>query len=399
MMLYKLLSEMDRERFELAVVSLRNRGQLNKHIEKLGIPTYGVAMRLPVATPTSCWRLVRLVRRLKPDLIQGWMYHGNLAAQLAGVFARGPAPVVWNVRQSLYGFEYEKWSTAITIKLLAHLSRRPARIIYNSRISAAQHNAFGYESQHSVIIPNGFITNLFTPSPEARRSVRAELGVGEDALLIGLVSRYHPVKDHENFLRAAALLLKSHPEVHFVLCGENVNWVNPNLCRLINELKLAERVHLLNQRQDMPRITAALDIATSSSCAESFPNVIGEAMSCAVPCVVTDVSDLMWILGETGRVVPPRNAAALAQGMRELVEMGAVGRATLGRAARERVIKHFPLKEIALLYDAVYAGALALPAIEPISTVSNVRYHNFREHAAASADSQPPERSAALGSD
>src|SRR5882724_3688140 len=338
MMLYKLLSELNRERFDPVVVSLRNRGLLNRRIESLGVPVYSVAMRLALPTPTSCWRLIRLIRRLKPDLIQGWMYHGNLAAQIAGAFASRTVTVVWNVRQSLHGLNYEKRSTAIVIKLGALLSSLPARVIYNSKSAAAQHGVMGYQLQNGVVIPNGFITKLFTPSLEARRSVRTELGVAEDVLLIGLVGRYHPVKDHENFLRAAALLLRSHPDVQFVLCGEKVNWINPALCSLIDELKLAERVHLLDQRQDMPRITAALDIATSSSRAESFPNVIGEAMSCGVPCVVTDVSDLVWIVGETGRIVPPRNARALADGMRDLVEMGSEGRAILGKSARERVI-------------------------------------------------------------
>jgi len=257
----------------------------------------------------------------------------------------------------------------------------------------------GYQLQNGVVIPNGFITKLFTPSLEARRSVRTELGVAEDVLLIGLVGRYHPVKDHENFLRAAALLLRSHPDVQFVLCGEKVNWINPALCSLIDELKLAERVHLLDQRQDMPRITAALDIATSSSRAESFPNVIGEAMSCGVPCVVTDVSDLVWIVGETGRIVPPRNARALADGMRDLVEMGSEGRAILGKSARERVIKHFPLKEIESRYEALYEDLMTRP---DRGRSSVVRYHEFSGHSSAAApdaNSQASEPRLRLGSE
>lgn len=377
MMLCKLLSEANRERFDLVVVSLRNRGQLNRRIEALGIPVYSVAMRLPLPTPTSCWRLIRLIRRLNPDVIQGWMYHSNLAAQIAGTFTHRPVTVVWNVRQTLYGIDYEKWSTAAVIKLCARLSNLPARIIYNSRIAAAQHVAIGYELQNSLVIPNGFITNVFTSSREARCSVRTELGVAEETFLIGLIARYHPVKDHGNFLHAAAILRKSHPDVQFVLCGEKVNWVNPFLCKLIDELKLAERVHLLDQRQDMARITAALDIATSSSYAESFPNVIGEAMSCGVPCVVTDISDMVWIVGETGRVVPSRNAQALAEGMRDLIEMGPEGRAELGRAARERIIKHFPLSKIESLYQELYE--VLLPARGPTFDAFNARYHEFAE--------------------
>ncbi len=377
MMLYKLLSQVNRERFDPVVVALRNRGQLHRRIEALGVPVYNVAMRLPIPTPTSCWRLIRLMRRLKPDLIQGWMYHGSLAALFGGAFAGRSVPVVWNIRQSLNGFNYEKRATAAIIRLLAHLSRRPAKIIYNSRIAAAQHGAIGYELENSLVIPNGFVTSLFTPSQEARNSLRVELGIPDETLLIGLVSRYHPVKDHANFLHAAALLLKTHPDVQFVLCGDGVNWVNPALCKLIDDLKLAERVHLLDQRQDMPRITAALDIATSSSSAESFPNVIGEAMSCGIPCVVTDVSDLLWIVGETGRVVPPRNAQALAGAMQELIELGAAGREQLGKSARERVLKHFPLKDIDCLYEALYEDVMGR---RPKLTSSNVRYHEFAEH-------------------
>src|SRR5713226_2545333 len=383
MMLYKLLSQMNRERFDPIVVALRNRGQLHRRIEALDVPVYNVAMRLPVPTPTSFWRLIRLMRRLKPDLIQGWMYHGSLAAQVGGAFAGRSVPVVWNIRQSLSVLNYEKRATAAIIRFLAHLSKRPAKIIYNSRIAAAQHGAIGYELENSLVIPNGFVTDLFTPSQEARSSVRVELGIPDETLLIGRVSRYHPAKDHANFLQAAALLLRTHPDVQFVLCGDGVNWVNPSLCRLIDDLKLTERVHLLDQRQDMPRLTAALDIATSSSCGvESFPNVIGEAMSCGVPCVVTDVSDLLWIVGETGRVVPPRNAQALASAMQELVELGSEGREKLGRSARERVLKHFPLKDIDSLYEALYEEVLGR---RPMPASSNVRYHEFAEHASNTA--------------
>lgn len=399
MMLYKLLSETNRERFEPIVVALRNRGELHRRIEALNVPVYNVAMRLPLPTPTSFWRLIRLIRRLDPDLIQGWMYHGSLAALVGGTLGRR-VPVVWNIRQSLNGFNYEKNATAAIIRFLAYLSKKPAKIIYNSRIAAAQHGAIGYELKNSLVIPNGFVTGLFTPSTEARSSMRVELGIPDDTLLIGLVSRYHPVKDHANFLHAASLLLKTHPDVQFVLCGDGVNWVNPTLCRLIDELKLAERVHLLDQRQDMPRLTAALDIATSSSCAESFPNVIGEAMSCGVPCVVTDVSDLVWIVGETGRVVPSRNAPALANAMRELVELGAAGREKLGRAARERVLKNFSLKDIDGLYEGLYEEVMAQKS-NPDS--SNVSYHEFAEtpsHAVLGETGEAPARarkSAAMG--
>jgi len=355
--LYKLLSEMDEVRFSFAVVSLKNRGKLRERIEALGVPVYTAAMSQAVPAPLSIWRLIRLVRRLMPDVIQGWMSHGNLMSQLTAAFAPGRVAVLWNIRQSLYSLDYEKRMTAMAIKLGARISTKPTGIIYNSRVGAAQHAAIGYSLEKALVIHNGFDTELFTPSGVARHSVRSELGVAQNTILIGLIGRYHALKDHPNFLRAAALLREKISDVQFVLAGREINWDNQPLRELIQELGLVERVHLLGERQDMPRITAALDLAVSASFGEGFPNVIGEAMACGVPCVVTDVSDLPWIVGGTGRVVPPRDAAALAQAFVEMVELGVDGREELGAAARERIMERFGLDSMVTQYEALYENA------------------------------------------
>lgn len=380
MMLYKLLSGMSEERFSPFIISLVDRGKLRERIEALGIPVYTAGMNPEMPSPASVWRLIRIVRQIKPDLIQGWMSHGNLIAQLLSTFASRRSSVLWNVRQTLYSFDYEKRGTALAIKLCARLSKRPTRILYNSRTSSAQHGAIGYQTEKTLIIPNGFDTEVFAPSAEARTSVRSELGVAANTFLIGLVGRFHPMKGHANFLRAAKRLREHYPDVQFVLSGKGVNWSNQYLCEMIQAMGLVERVHLLGERQDMPRITASLDIASSASgYGEGFPNVIGEAMSCAVPCVVTDVSDLPWVVGETGKVVPPRDAEALANAWADLIELGAEGRERLGAAARARVIQYFPLELVVAQYEDLYESVIARKAAEKRSK-SNVRYHRFSEH-------------------
>nr|MBA3806397.1 glycosyltransferase [Acidobacteriota bacterium] len=237
----------------------------------------------------------------------------------------------------------------------------------------------GYRTDKTLVIPNGFDTEMFAPSEEARRSVRSELGIAENTFLIGLIGRFHPMKGHSNFLRAAKRLREHYPDVQFVLSGKGVNWSNQYLCEMIQAMGLVERVHLLGERQDMPRITASLDIASSSSSyGEGFPNVIGEAMASAVPCVVTDVSDLPWVVGETGKVVPPRDAEALAAAWAELIELGAEGREALGAAARARVIQYFPLELVVAQYEDLYESVIAQKAAK--RSKSNVRYHRFSEH-------------------
>ena len=215
-----------------------------------------------------------------------------------------------------------------------------------------------------IVIPNGTDLSAFRPNQGARHSVRKELEIPEEAPLIGLVGRFHPHKDHYNFLRAASSLYRDRRDVHFVLCGDEVTWQNSRLVGWIQEAGIQQCSHLLGRRDDIPRLTAALDIATSSSFGESFANVIVEAMSCGVPCVVTDVGDSAVIVGNTGRVVPPQNPQKLAHALRELLGLGHTGRTRLGIAARSRIQEYFDLPGAVARYENVYQeladGARAL---------------------------------------
>jgi glycosyltransferase involved in cell wall biosynthesis len=205
------------------------------------------------------------------------------------------------------------------------------------------------------VIPNGFDLQAFKPDPAARQSVRAELEIPTDAPVIGLVGRFDPQKDHRNFVHAARELQRTWPDVHFVLCGDDITWENPKLRAWIEETGIRKQCRLIGRRHDMPRLTAAFDIAASSSSfGEGFPNVIGEAMACAVPCAVTDVGDSALIVGQTGRVVPAENPKELANAFQELVELGRDGRSRLGMAARCRVQEHFDLPDIVRQYQNLY---------------------------------------------
>ena len=361
MMLYKLLAETDRARFEPVVVSLmESNGALRSRVEALGVEVHTVGVRPKLPTPLDFLRLVRLTRRLRPDLVVGWMYHSCLAVQLASLFTSRRAATLWSIHYSVSSLAEEKRRTAAVIKACAALSRMPGRIIFVSRDGQTKHGPLGFDTGKSCVIPNGVDARTFAPSREARASVRAELGLRDDALLVAMVGRSHPMKDHENFLRAASLLSESHPEAHFMLVGRGVDGDNAALRGLIERLGLAGRTHLLGERHDVPRLTAALDLfSLSSSYGESFPNVIGDAMACAVPCVVTDVGDAAWIVGDTGRVVRPRDSRALADAWAELIELGAEGRASLGRAALARACELFPVQAVVRRYESLYETVLA----------------------------------------
>ena len=344
----------DVSRFRQVVVSMRALGPVAHQLREAGIEVHTLGMKAGVPTVGASWRLVKLLRRSKPDLFLCWMYHANLLGLLAGKLARVPR-VVWGIRCSNMDFSCQRLMTRRVVKLCASLSKLPDLIIVNSEAGRDVHAEMGYAKEKMVVIPNGIDTDVFKPDPLARRRVRQELGVSEDALLIGLIARLHPMKDHETFFKAARLLAEKRPEVHFLLAGAEISPKNPELSRMVREYNLDRHGHLLGARQDVPALTAALDIATSSSAfGEGFSNVLGEAMACGVPCVVTDVGDSAAIIGDTGKVVPPRSPEKLASAWLELIELGRPGRLELGAKARKCIEDRFHLKHVVAQYQTLY---------------------------------------------
>ena len=358
--LHKLVAALRGSGVESTVVSLSSGGALEADIRALGVPVESLGMaRGTPPSPGALYRLAAAVRRFQPDVVHGWMYHGNLAATAAVAVARSSAPVVWSIHSSLTDIGAEKRSTALVVRLGALVSSRAARIVYVSGLSAGQHEAAGYASDRRVVIPIGFDTARFAPSPGARQALRAALGLPDGAVTIGHVARYHPLKDHENLLRAAAILAARRSEPRFILVGSGVDAANPELVRLTAAQPLMDRVLMLGERENVTGLTAGFDIATLASRAEAFPNVIGEAMACGVPVVTTDVGDAAAIVGETGRIVPPRDSAALAHAWDEMLEIGPDGRERLGRAARQRILDHFSMSSVARRYEQLYVETIA----------------------------------------
>ena len=356
MMLYKLLTSMNRSRFDSAVISLMDKGVIGTKIEALGIPVYELRMKGGRPTLSALWRLRRIIHTLKPNLIQGWMYHGNIAALIGRMFAANDPAVLWNIRQTLYKMEDEKWLTQQVIRASRYLSARASRLIYNSRLSASQHEALGFSRYKRILLCNGFDVKRFCPSEDALKVVRQNLGLDEYIPIVGLFARYHPMKDHANFINAANIVYLQQPDVHFILVGRNVALNNPDLSALINASDAKDNIHLLGEREDIADLMAAIDIAViSSAWGEGFPNTLGEAMACGIPAVVTDVGDSAWILGkDNGEVVPVRDPQALAAGIFKLLNMDKERRCALGRRLRQRIVDEFSLEKITDQYAALY---------------------------------------------
>jgi glycosyltransferase involved in cell wall biosynthesis len=362
MMLLKLLASMDPVAFRNDVISLTGDGPIGQRIRSLGIPLIELEIDSRRLNPLKLARLIACIRRARPHIVQTWMYHADLLGGIAGRIAR--TPVVWCIQSGALHPQLSSRRTRMVVKSCAQLSRRmPRRIVAVAEASRRVHTTLGYARDKFVVIPNGIDTKAFRPDEENRVSVRRELEISDDATLIGMVARFDPQKDHKNFLDAAGLLARSDQAVRFVLCGDGVTWDNAMLTAWIAEAGIRDRIALLGRRTDTWRVTSALDIASlSSSFGEGLPNVIGEAMSCAVPCVVTDVGDSGLVVGYTGRVVSPGDARSLANGWRELIDLGAPQRKALGLRARQRIEDQYSLSYVVGRYEKLYEEIVAADA-------------------------------------
>ncbi|ABA88769.1 glycosyltransferase, WbnK-like family [Syntrophotalea carbinolica DSM 2380] len=359
MMLLKLLSNINRDVFEPKVTSLLAYATLREKFEQIGIPVTVLGLKPGIPDPRGLFKLIHMFRKDKPQLVQTWMYHADLAGGLAAKLA-GNIPVVWNIRHSNLDPEVDKKTTVWTAKVCSRISSvLPHKIICCAEKAKNIHVKLGYDAKKIVVIPNGFDLSQFSFDTHAKDSIRAELSIPNDSIVIGLVARYHPQKDHDTFFKAADLLKRRFPNVHFVLCGYDITRENPDLLRSMSGKNLDGSVHLLGLRKDISAVTAAFDIATSSSrCGEAFSNTIGEAMACGVPAVVTDVGDSAYIVGETGRIISPGQPEDLCRAWQELIDLGQKGRATLGALGRQRIQDRFSVDKIARQYEKIYSDIL-----------------------------------------
>ncbi len=317
--LVSLATGLHANQHEVVIIVCYGDGPLANDLRRAGVPIRFLNKRGRWDQVGFVWRLIRAARAEQPDILHSYLGVPNLLTILIKpLFPH--VKMVWGVRSSHVDLsQYSQLSHFVT-RLEVMLSPFADLIIVNSQAGRDYQINKGFAAQKLIVIPNGIDTDQFCPDPAAREQVRAEWGIADQEMLIGLVARLDPMKDHPMFLRAAALLAQERSDVRFVCVGDGPEAYHHELQRLNEELHITERVIWAGARRDMPAVYNALDICASSSYGEGFPNVIGEAMACGVPCVATDVGDSAWIIGDTGIVVPPRDPQALADGWHKLLD-------------------------------------------------------------------------------
>lgn len=324
------------------VISLVPGGENAARIRAAGVPVSDLGMRRGQPDPRAVRRLALAICAVRPQVIQSWMYHADLLALAArAVLPRATRPkLVWGVRCSDMDVSRYGPALRLIIAASARLSTRPNAVLVNSHAGRAVHERLGYHPRRFEVVENGIDTERFRPDPAARDDVRRTLGLVPDAIVLAHVARRDPMKDHESYLAALDRL----PHVIGLAIGLGTDNLpeRPNLLRL-------------GARTDVPHLLAASDfIVSSSAFGEGFPNMLAEGMATGAPAIATDVGDAARIVGDTGRIVKPRDPQALARAIAELAGEDADARTARRARARARIESVYPLARAAESYAALY---------------------------------------------
>jgi len=326
------------------VVSLMPSGALRERLDHAGVAVYDLGMRRGWPSLSAFLRLRSLIRRFRPRIVQSWMYHADLMATFALRYSGRwkETPLIWGIRCSNMNLADYGRGLRWTVGLCARYSYLPDLVVANSETGLEVHHRLGYRPFRSRVVDNGIDTGRFRPDAALRDEVRAELGVDPYVPLLAHVARVDPMKDHATLFKA----MDDLPDVELLLIGLGTE-----------QLASHSNCHGLGQRGDVPRLLAACDLIVSSSAyGEGFSNALAEGMAAGLPAIATNVGDAARIIGESGRVVPPRDATALTEAIRELAFEPQTFRATRRLHARTLIEKQFSITENVAAFEKIYAS-------------------------------------------
>jgi glycosyltransferase involved in cell wall biosynthesis len=346
--LVTLVKAIDRQIIDVSVVVFYPDGALEKDLRENDINLICLEKRGRWHLLGFFIKLAKVMRQLKPDVLHGYLGEANIIS-IPLKLVIPSSNMIWGIRDSINNDNYSNydWLVNFSYKVECFLARFANLIIINSQAGKKACIQNSFPADKIVVIPNGIDIQRFQVNRKIGSVIRQEWKIGNDKVLIGLVGRLDPMKDHPSFLKSAALLLKERQDLHFICIGTGSKSYAQELYQLTKQLGIDNYVTWAGARADMCAVYNALDITVSASAyGEGFPNVIGEAMACGIPCVVTDVGDSAWIVGDIGIVVPPGNPEALAASCIKLITLTLAEKFALQEKSRQKIVKHFCVKNL-----------------------------------------------------
>ena len=338
---------------DVRVLTFYDRGRLKDELVAAGVSVQSLGKSGRWDLIGLLPRLISAIRAAQPDIVHSYLTVPNIAAALIRPLL-GVRVLVWGIRYADLDLAAYDRITRLTYRWQPRLARCADLVIANSEAGRTMALREGYPAARLAVVANGIDTEYFRPDIADRAATRAGWGLAAHARAIGVAARFDPMKDHATFLRAAAALSATDDTLRFVCLGGGLDVQLQALRALAGELGIADRVFWTGPVADMAAAWRALDLCVlSSAYGEGFPNVVAEAMASGLRCAVTDVGDAATIVGETGRVVPPRDPAALAAACRALLDT------TDGADPRTRIVENFGVSQLIAQSEALLTRTLA----------------------------------------
>jgi glycosyltransferase involved in cell wall biosynthesis len=345
---------------EVLIVSMTPLGPMGVDARTAGIPTESLEMRRGLPDPRALWRLARLVRAWRPDVLHSHMVHANLMARVLRLVA--PVPALVSTIHNIYeGGRLRMAAYRLTNSLVDHMTI----------VSEAAFDRFVSEGivprDILRVVPNGVDTERFrNVSPLARESVRQSLGLDREFAWLA-VGRFELAKDYPNMLRAFAMVRRDQPGTVLLLVGRGS--LQEETEALARELGLGADVRFLGVRADVAEVMSSADGYVMSSAWEGMPMVLLEAAAAALPIVATEVGGNHEVVRheDTGLLAPPRDPEALGLAMLRVTRMAEPVRRAMGHRGCEHIRTHYDLSRVAQRWEDLYREVLARkrPALAP----------------------------------
>jgi glycosyltransferase involved in cell wall biosynthesis len=348
---------------EVMIVSLAALGPMGLEARQLGIPTESLEMRRGVADPRGLFRLARLVRAWRPDVLHSHMIHANLMARAVRLIA--PVPALVSTIHNVYdGGRLRMAAYKLTNGLVDQMT-----IV--SQAAADRFIAERIIPQELLrVFPNAVDTDRFrTVPPGTRESIRRSLGIeGQFAWLA--VGRFELAKDYPNMLQAFVRVRERHPEALLLIVGRGS--LQPETEALTRTLGLAGSVHFMGVRRDIPEVLSAGDGYVMSSAWEGMPIVLLEAAAAGLPIVATHVGGNPEVVRdeETGFLVPPHDSEALGEAMLRLMGLSDAERRAFGDRGAEHIRTHYGVSQALERWEELYREVLSRNGLVPEPSLS-----------------------------
>ena len=295
------------------------------------------------------YKLLVNIKNMKIDAIQGWMYHGNFFSFFIGFFINNKN-INWNIRGP-YDTKLTKFSTKIILYICSFFSKLfKIKVIYNSNYALSNHTKIGYNLKNTFMIHNGYQIKKKLTFNRQKKFKKINFN---KCLVIGNVARYDSHKDHLNLFSSLYLLKKKNYKFKLLIVGENINFRNKSLIKLIDKFDLRENILIFRTRTNLDNFYSLIDIHILSSISESFPNVVAESMLSNIPSISTNVGDVKYLISEYGWIVPPNNPEKMCQTIIDVIKFKSDIKEwqNIKKKCNEHIIKNFNLDKSIKKYN------------------------------------------------